>query len=248
MFRTFAFVPLLLIHTATLAQGFPYQPSVSTSGNAEILVEPDQVEFTIGVEIVHGTLSVAKELNDAAVAKTIAVAKRNGVEPSAIQTDYISIDPNYYDTDGRSRVTPVNYVVRRSIVIVSKDIAGFERLLTQLVEAGVNHVNGIRFLTTTLRAHRDEARRLATQAALEKARLLAQSLGRDVGKVLQISEDTDWWSSSYSSWYGRWGAGTSANVSQNASPAAGSTSSGDSPLAPGRIAIKANVNCVFALD
>ncbi|HEX7830418.1 MAG TPA: SIMPL domain-containing protein [Thermoanaerobaculia bacterium] len=248
MFRRFAFVPLLLIHVAAFAQSFPNEPSVSTSGNAEVLVEPDQVEFTIGVEIVHGTLSVAKELNDAAVAKTIAVAKRNGVEPSSIQTDYISIDPNYYDSDGRSRATPVNYVVRRSVVIVSKDVAGFERLLTQLVEAGANHVNGIRFLTTKLRAHRDEARRLATQAALEKAQLLAKSLGRNAGKVLQIAEATDWWSSSYSSWYGRWNSGASTNVSQNASPVGGTPSSGDGPLAPGRIAVKATVNCVFALD
>jgi uncharacterized protein YggE len=238
MIRRLSSIALLLITTSALAQG-----SITTSGSADILVEPDQVEFTVGVETMHVSLEMAKQLNDAAVAKTIAAAKRNGVPAAAIQTDYISIEPNY-DYEHRERLTPTSYVVRRSIVITSKDIPNFERLLSALVEAGANRVRSIRFMTTKLREHRDTARRMAAKAALEKAQLLAETLGGTVGKATQISEANDWWSSSYASWWGG-NANVMANVSQNVNVAGGDTNS-DSPLAPGRIAVKATVNVTFA--
>jgi hypothetical protein len=242
MIRRLSLIALFFITTAAMAQG-----TISTSGSAEILVEPDQVEFTVGVETLHVSLDTAKQLNDAAVAKAIAAAKHNGVPAGSIQTDYISIEPNY-DSEHRERLTPISYVVRRSIVITSKDIPGFERLLSSLVEAGANHVRSIRFTTTKLREHRDNARRMAAKAALEKAQLLAETLGSTVGKATQIAEANEWWNSSYGSWWG-WGgnANVMTNVSQNVNISGGNNNDGEGALAPGRIAVKATVNVTFAM-
>lgn len=237
MVRGFAFVPVVIFSLTLFAQTSP--PSVTTSGTAELLVDPDQVEISVGTETMHATLRIAKELNDAAIAKTIAAAKRNGIDAASIQTDYISINPNYVTR----RTTPDSYTVRRSLVITSKDVSQFERLLTDLIEAGANQVQSIEFRTSKLRERRDEARRMATKAAQEKAQLLATSLGRTIGKALQITEGNDGWSA-FSSWRG-WNANIAANASQNAGSAEVPS---EGPLAPGRISVRATVSVVFALE
>jgi uncharacterized protein len=215
---------------------------ISTSGSAEIKVVPDQVEIAVGVQSVHSDLTTAKALNDQAMARMMDIARRHGIAGDQLKTDFISVEPEY---EGTRRVTPVRYHVQRSLVIVSKDISRFEELLTALVGAGANHVHSVRFMTSKLREHRDEARRMAARAALEKARLLAESLGSRVGKVRTISEASDSWSSGYASWWGRL-AGASQNVSQNAFAVAGSTPA-DGSLA-GRISVTASVSVTFELE
>lgn len=241
------FLGITLVSLATLSASAQYfgavnqTPTVSTSGSAEIRVVPDRIEIAVGVETLNPSLAQAKAANDAAIARVVATAKKHQIDAGKIQTDYLNIEPNY---DSNHQTNPVSYTVRRSVVIMSEDIGGFESLLSALIEAGANHVHGIRFMTSKLREHRDKARTMATQAALEKARLLAQSLGRKVGKARSVTENGDW-GSSYGSWWGRYGS-MSQNVSQNASSASGETP--DGPLSAGRISVTASVSVTFDLE
>jgi uncharacterized protein YggE len=232
---------LSFLAAAASAQKATDFPSISTSGSAEVRVVPDRIEISLGVETFNTQLRPAKEENDRQVAKVIAVAKKHGIDPKQIQTDYLSIEPNL----SRADQPPGSYTVRRAIVIQSGDIAGFEDLLSAVIAAGANHVQNIRFMTSQLRVHRDEARKMAAKAALEKAQLLAESLGRKVGKVRNISEASDSWWSSYNWWWGRWGS-QYQNVSQNVASANQPESEG--PLAPGRISVSASVQVTFELE
>jgi uncharacterized protein len=241
-----ALLSFVAVHHVAAQPFYPGQqsdrPSVSTSGSAEVRVVPDQVEVAVGVESVHRDLQTAHRMNEETVAKMMELAKKHGIAADGIQTDFVNIEPEYTD----SRTAPVKYTVRRSMVITSKNVGRFDDLLAALVGAGANHVHSIRFSTTRLREHRDEARRMATRAAFEKARLLAETLGAKVGKVRHIAESSDSWSSSYGSWWGRWG-GSYQNASMNAATTAGS-SSDEGSLAAGRISVTANVNVTFELD
>lgn len=219
-------------------------PSIATSGSAEIKVVPDVIEIAVGVETIGVDLAKTKADNDAAVVKVIAAAKDHRIEPAKIQTDFLSVEPNYDVHDAR-RVT--TYTVRKSIAIESNDVAGFEALLSAVLAAGANHVHSVQFKTSELRKHRDEARRLAIKAAQEKAKLLAEGLGRRVGKVHTIAEGNDYWWSSYGSWWGsRWGSAMQ-NTSQAANAPSGGASDG-STLAPGRISVTASVSVTFELE
>jgi uncharacterized protein YggE len=111
------------------------------------------------------------------------------------------------------------------------------------LKAGVNHVHGVDFRTTELRKHRDRARSLAIQAAREKATMMAGELGQRIGQPHSIREGhAGWWS-----WYGRWwGSSWRGRMSQNViQEASGGTGGGT--LAPGQIAITANVTVTFEL-
>jgi uncharacterized protein len=217
--------------------------SISVNGEAEILVAPDEVILTLGVETFNKILKPAKSLNDELIKKTISVAKGYGIPGEHIQTDYISIEPRY--DHGNPALTLYGYFVRKTVVIRVKDISKFENILSDALEAGVTHVHGVEFRTTELRKHRDQARTLALKAAREKAELLARGAERQIGKALSIGEASFGYWSSYGSGWGRRYGGAVQNVTQDFG---GVSMGSDSSIAPGQISIRANVSASFALE
>lgn len=216
--------------------------SVTTTGEAEVRVAPDEVVLTLGVQTWDKVLEAAKAENDRIVRRALDAAVEAGVEPKHIQTEYISIEPRYRDSYEAQDF--IGFFVRKTVVVSLSDLARFEELLTKVLDAGVNYVHGIEFRTTELRKHRDEARDLAIQAAKEKAQALAAKLGQQVGAPLSIQEVASDWRSGYGWWWGLWGSAMSQNVVQNAG---GSASGSDSTLAPGQISVTARVTVQFEL-
>src|SRR5215469_16437097 len=212
-----------LIITAFLAcplpQAFcqiPAQPPLITvSGSAEVKVAPDEIDLRVGVETRNDNLADAKKENDERVSKSLAFLKGNGVEGKDVQTDFISIEPEYENSYSRSTVT--TYVVRRSIDVKLTKIDSFEEILTGLLNNGVNTVQGIEFRTSELRKYRDQARAMAIRAAREKADAMAAELGVKRGKVYSVSaNDLGGWYGNYNGYWGGGYNGTFQNSVQNA--------------------------------
>ncbi|MEG3790785.1 SIMPL domain-containing protein [Lysobacter sp. CCNWLW3] len=226
--------------------------NVAVSGNAEIKVAPDEILLNVGVETRNVELAPAKRLNDERVAAALAFLARNGVPGKDVQTDFISIEPQYeYDDSSsraaqeRSRVVPVVYVVRKSIGIRLTRVADFETVLAGLLDNGVQHIHGIEFRTSQLRKHRDAARALAVQAAKEKADALTAGLGARRGPVQSVSESYSggWWRSGAA-----WGGGR-GQMTQNVSQSTGGGESADgSTLSVGQISVTASVDVTFAIE
>jgi uncharacterized protein len=216
--------------------------TISVTGSADVMVVPDEVVLTVGVETNDLVLTKAKNDNDTIVKNVIAEAKKLGVEEKYIQTDYISIEPRYQDNYTTKRDF-LGFWVRKNISFTIKDVSKFEQLYSTILESGVNYVYGVEFRTTELRKYRDQARALAIQAASEKATALAKELDQKIGDPLSISENSNSWYGTYSWW------GSSAPMSQNVMQNAGSQSFTDagSTLALGQIAINANVSVTFVL-
>ena len=217
--------------------------AIAVSGEAEVLVVPDEVVLTLGVESFDRVLKTAKTANDNAIARTIAVARGYGIPAEYIQTDYLGIEPRHRNSDVALEF--LGYDVRKTVVIKLRDISKFESLLTDVLDAGVTHVHMIDFRTTELRKYRDQARTMALKAAQEKAALLAGEAGHTVGAVESIGEASYGYFSSYGSWWGNRYVSATQNVSQSL----GDTSlSNDATMAPGQISIRASVHMSFALQ
>lgn len=219
---------------------------ISVSGDAEIKVVPDEVVITVGVETLDKDLAQAKAENDQKVKGIIEAAQKLKVDAKNIQTDYISIQPEYesgsFKFQGRGAS---GFYVRKTLAITLKDISKFEELLGSVVSAGANYIHGIEFRTSELRKYRDQARALAIKAAQEKATALAKELGRSVGRPHSIQEGRIGWYSGYGSWWGsRWGGQMSQNVSQNVN----SPAQGESTVPLGQISVTASVSVSFELE
>jgi hypothetical protein len=241
-FYFFAVVFCLVSVLPVYAENNPNLNMITVSGDAEIKVVPDEVIFNLGVETWDQDLAVAKSENDQRAQKIIKAAKEQKVDEKNIQTDYISIEPEYDDRGNQRKF--VDFLVHKNIVITLKDTSKFEELLSAILSAGANYVHGIEFRTTELRKYRDQARALAIKAAQEKAAALAKELGRTIGRPHKIQEGkTDWWSG-YNSWRSGYGSQMSQNAIQNTS----SPSEGESSVALGMISVNANVTVSFELQ
>jgi uncharacterized protein len=240
-----AAAPISSGKTLLMPAGQPDQSTgertIRVNGEASVMVEPDEVILTLGIETRHVQLKTAKQRNDEVLRKATEIAKSSGIETRHIQSDFIQIEPRYKDYE--TQVFDV-YVVRQNLVLTLMEIDRFEELLSNLLDAGVTNVQGIQFRTTELRKYRDQARALALKAAKEKAIAMAGELDQDVGEPLSIEEGYQGWFSWYDSWWGSRISGMTQNVIQNAGP---STYDGDSSLAPGQIAVTANVTVQFVL-
>lgn len=217
-------------------------PTIMVSGSAEVKVVPDEVNLDIGIESRAATLDEATNDNNQKVAAVQSFLKGAGIDAKDVQTDFISVRPEYNEPQRR---TPNIYVAERRLGIRLRKLADFEKVLLGVMKRGANHVNGIEFRTTELRKHRDAARLMAVRAAREKAQALAGELGAKVGKVQSISENT------WGGW-NNWGGGMRSrvqNMSQNAMQVAGDGGgAGESGLAVGQITVSATVNVSFLLD
>ncbi len=176
--------PLALVVLAAAALGDePRARTVQTSGESSIHVVPDKVVVSFGIETRDTALDAAKSRNASEAARLLKAIKALGVETDAIQSDVLTVTIEY-----SNRHTIAAYYVRRNYSVTLKDPKAFEGLVDTALNNGANQILGFQFLTTELRKHRDEARRLAIRAAREKAVALASELGCGVGKPLTIVE------------------------------------------------------------
>jgi uncharacterized protein YggE len=229
------------------------KPTINVSGSAEVKVTPDEVMLNVGVETRDANLNVAKSQNDERVANSLKFLKDNGVDDKDVQTDYLDVEPNYdYENHNlASHVNPMFYSVRKSISIRLKKPAEFDKILTGLMNNGVNNVVGIDFRTTELRKHRDKARQMAVQAAKEKAMALAGELGVKVGAPLHINaqEYGGWRYWGGGSFGGRgFGGGQSQNSFNATQNAGGGGGEAGETMSAGQISVSATVDVTFLIQ
>src|ERR671938_259289 len=89
---------LVLVHASfAAAQEKTALRLINVAGEAEITVQPDEVDFKIEVENVDKDLVAAKKANDQGVKKVLALARSYQIEPQNIKTDYINVEPRYIE-------------------------------------------------------------------------------------------------------------------------------------------------------
>jgi uncharacterized protein len=222
----------------------PGERTITVSGDAEVRVVPDQVQLSLGIISIDRSLAKAKSLNDERIKRTLAALRAQGIDPKHVQTDHLSAQPRR-DSGSYDRPNvdvPEAYEVRRNVMVTVKDLKKLEAIVTAVLDAGANEIDGLQFLTTELRKHRDTARAMALKAAREKAAAMAAELGMRAGRVRTISEHGGGWS--YWSPF-RGGGGFQQNMMQNM---AGGAEQPEDGFAPGMISVKASVGVVFDLD
>lgn len=229
---------LLIIAVATVtgfAQNAPDRPLVTVSGQAEVLVVPDEVVFNLRVTTLEKDLVMAQRRNDEVVKKVLALARSYQVPPELVQTDYISVNEHHSSEEATRKPSVfLGYNVTKKIAIVLRDVSKAERLLSDIFASGVTRIDSVDFRTTQSRKFRDQARALAIKAAQEKASAFARELGQSIGKAYSITEE---------------GPGPSrlANLSNTIGSVTGSYEDESNTIALGQISVTARVLVSFEL-
>jgi uncharacterized protein YggE len=187
------FVAALLLVTLSSARlaaadDKPEPRLITVTGEAEVLVVPDEVVFDLTVQNINREMRLARTQTDEQLKKVLELTRRYRVDPKDVQTDYIKLEPRYRGND-ESR-TFIGYAVRKDLVFTLRDVSRAEELLSEVMESGITRVNAVRFQTSQMRKYRDEARALAIRAAQEKATALTAEIGQKIGKAYSIEEET----------------------------------------------------------
>jgi uncharacterized protein YggE len=228
----------------------PDRPLVTVSGQAEVMVAPDQVVFTLKAENVNLDVGAAKAKTDAEVKKIFALARDYKIETQNIQTDFVRISESYSAyVQGKPRQF-LGYSVTQTTTILLTDITRFERLFSDLVKAGISNVGEVTFRASQMRKYMDQARAQAMKAAREKAVALAAEIGQHIGKAFNIAEvgtkvsqayDEDNESSTSN-------VSTSSNSIYISSESIGGVGDTQNTIAPGMISIIVRVRVSFELN
>ncbi len=233
---------ILLVLAITLSASTAFaqreidRPLITVTGQAEMMVVPDEVGFSLRVVTMAKDLSAAQAENDQIVKTLLAIARKFQIPTAQVQTDRINVSQRFTD-ESVTKKPPVliGYTVTKRVAIILRDVSKAEDLLAEIIQSGVSNVESVSFRTTQLRKFRDQARAMAIKAAQEKAIALTKEIGQSIGKAYSITEDgpTPYYSqNSTSNFIGRSGD---------------SSSSDESTIALGQISVTARVTVSFEL-
>ena len=137
---------------------------------------------------------LALSANSADMNSVIATLTKAGIADKDIQTSQISLNPLYgqpvVGPNGQVMQEPriIGYQATNTVMIRSRDIKNFGKVLDALVGAGANQVSGPSFQLADPSAANDEARVSAIKAARARAELYARAAGLRVVRIVSISE------------------------------------------------------------
>lgn len=186
-FAAAAVIGLLAAISPAFAEGGKMPRIISLSGHGEVRATPDLAYVTSGVVTQGATAAEALAANSKAMANLFAALKESGIEDRDVQTSNFSVQPRY-DFSNNQAPKMVGYDVSNNVTVTLRKVDTLGTLLDRMVQSGSNQISGISFDVSKPEDAMDEARKLATEDAMRKAKVYAKAMGIELGNVMQVSE------------------------------------------------------------
>ncbi len=179
-------VVLLLFVAEAQAQETKQMPQITVTGEGKLKVIPDEAFITLAVENNGKEALEVKKKNDEQVAKVLQVIKRFGIAPTDFQTQQVSLYKNYDEASKKQ-----SYLAHQTLTIHLKNLSQYDALLLEVMEAGINSIQGVEFKASQLKVYESQVRKNAMVAAKQKAMDFVSELpGQKVGKALVVLDSS----------------------------------------------------------
>lgn len=168
-------------------------PRIVVTGEGQATTPPDLALLSLAVMREAKTARAALDANNDAMAAVIAAMKAAGIKDRDLQTSGIQINPRYNYTnkaDGSQEAELVAYQVTNTLSVRVRDLDKTGEIIDKAVSLGVNQGGGITFTNDDPAATVTAARKKAVADAIAKAKTLAEAAGVNLGKVLEISDQS----------------------------------------------------------
>lgn len=149
---------------------------IDATGQAE--AQADMIYFTVNISRYHQSARTAFSEHKELERKLVQMIEGLGIEEDKIRANPIQINQ-------RQRQNDRGYETRQVVTLEMDDVARFEELQVELIEAGFDQFSGS-FASTKAEQAKDEALENAVAEARRKATILARKSGRRVGSVTKI--------------------------------------------------------------
>lgn len=167
--------------------------TISVTGVGIINAAPDMATINLTVLREAETAKSALSDNNSAMNDILDAMGEFGIEDKDLQTSNFSIHPRYiYPNNNNQIKSPkiVAYQVSNSLAIRIRDLARVGEILDKSVTLGVNEGGNISFGNSDPKPLQMQARAEAMKSAIEKATVLTQAAGVEIGSIRQISEQS----------------------------------------------------------
>ncbi len=164
--------------------------TVTVSGEGVVRVEPDQATVRFGVVTRAEDPEEARRLNAAAASEAMNAVRALGIEERKIRLETLRLQPaREYNAQTR-RWDNIGFEATRQVVVELDDLEQLPTLVAEIVQKGVNRLDGIAYELKDRAEARNEALRKALGDARGKAELMASTLGEELDRVLTIGEQS----------------------------------------------------------
>lgn len=169
-------------------------PMISVSAEGSATLAPDMAVTSLTVLSEAETARAALDANNATMEKVMAAMKAENIAERDLQTAGFSIQPRwlYPEPKDGQQVPPsiIGYQVQNTLSVRIRDLSRLGAILDASVTLGINQGGNIRFTNDNPDTAIEEARRDAVSRAMAKAQQLADAAGVQLGRIVQISEQT----------------------------------------------------------
>ncbi len=164
---------------------------LDVQARGESRVVPDIAVISAGVITEAADAATAMRDNAARMSRAMAALKKAGVADKDIQTQSVSLSPQYRYVENKPPVI-TGYQASNQLSIRFRDIGKSGDILDVLVKEGINQINGPNLTVDKPEAAQDAARLSALKILQARAALYAKATGMTVKRIVSISESVDY--------------------------------------------------------
>lgn len=176
-----------LLAASPLRAEEPPHRHVNVSGQGEVAIVPDRARVHMGVTQLSPDLAAAESHVNAVVRAFLTEARALGLRDENVNTTGVSISPEYVweEKDRANRL--VGYRVSRDIEVLVLDLNRLGDVVMKATAAGVNQVQPPQLESSKAKDVQQQALVKATQDAMARAKLVAETLGMRLGAAHNVS-------------------------------------------------------------
>lgn len=166
-------------------------PKIVVEGEAQVMLEPDYIEWVVLVKTIDLSPAVALETNERMLEALLKIAKGVDIDKEDISSGRPLVKQQYGQLRGRESEGPYEGTeVTRRVTLLMREMDELENLLPQLHGLGLKYV--MRYQSTKY----EQAIRQAKAAALEHAKEIAiqqaKVIGQKIGPALRVEVVQDY--------------------------------------------------------
>jgi len=170
-----------------IGQADKMERTITVEAEGKVTATPDIAVTTMGMIAEGKTVAEAQEKNTLVMNNLTAELKKMEIAEGDLQTLNYNIYPHYNYTEADGQVLD-GYEVHQSLKVKIRDLEKASDVLALAGTVGVNSVSGIEFTIDDDEIYKNQAREKALEKVGEKTKMLADSLGIQIIKVVSYNE------------------------------------------------------------
>ena len=208
------------------------QKVISVSASGEVTLSPDIASFTVEVNEIEKTTSLALNAANKKMAEVLKILYSYNIADKDIATNSLNLNPQYNWEDGKRIL--IGQAASQSINVKLRDLDNLGKIIDEISNVSNINLYSIRFDKEDKTQSYEEARIKAVKNAMAKANTLASAANMELGDPISISE-------------GSTPAYTTYNRVNTAKMMVAESATYDTQMPTGELSITTTVNIIFDL-